>query len=89
MKTNRIEMETLTSKYSLEIKHRYERLDFCFKIANDRLYIYLIGDDYVYDRASTKRLEGDMKEIVDGKFEPTDKSLDEIFAEGIVNTRLV
>lgn len=30
-----------------------------------------------------------MKEIVDGKFEPTDKSLDEIFADGIVNTRLV
>lgn len=37
MKTNRIEMETLTSRYSLEVKHRYERLDFCFKIANARL----------------------------------------------------
>lgn len=89
MKTNRVEIETLDSKYSLEIKHRYEKLDFCFKIANDRLYIYLIGDDYVYDRASTKRLEGSVKEIIDGKFERTDKSLDEIFAEGIVNTRLV
>ena len=89
MKTNRVEFETLTGKYSLEIKHRYEKLDFCLKIANDRLYIYLIGDDYVYDRVSTKRLEDSIKEIVDAKFEPTDKSLDEIFAEGIVNTRVV
>lgn len=27
MKVNRIEIETLDSKYSLEIKHRYERLE--------------------------------------------------------------
>ena len=33
MKVNRIEFETLASRYSLEIKHRYEKLDFCFKIA--------------------------------------------------------